>query len=200
MLTAGEKAGTLTEEGAKRLDVSGNLESGILLAPPEGDAGTGMVATNSVAVRTGNVSAGTSVFAMVVLEKALKAVHEELDMVTTPSGDAVAMVHCNNCTSDLNAWVGLFKEFSELFGMDIDMNDIYGKLYNNALTADKDCGGLVAFNLFSGEPVIGLNEGRPMFARKPDARMNLANFMRTHLYASLATLKSAVIFSLKRKK
>ena len=110
-------------------------------------------------------------------------------MVTTPSGDAVAMVHCNNCTSDLNAWVGLFKEFSELFGMDIDMNDIYGKLYNNALTADKDCGGLVAFNLFSGEPVIGLNEGRPMFARKPDARMNLANFMRTHLYASLATLK-----------
>jgi sugar (pentulose or hexulose) kinase len=184
-----EKAGTLTEEGAKRLDVSGNLESGILLAPPEGDAGTGMVATNSVAVRTGNVSAGTSVFAMVVLEKALKAVHEELDMVTTPSGDAVAMVHCNNCTSDLNAWVGLFKEFSELFGMDIDMNDIYGKLYNNALTADKDCGGLVAFNLFSGEPVIGLNEGRPMFARKPDARMNLANFMRTHLYASLATLK-----------
>ena len=151
--------------------------------------GTGMVATNSVAVRTGNVSAGTSVFAMVVLEKALKAVHEELDMVTTPSGDAVAMVHCNNCTSDLNAWVGLFKEFSELFGMDIDMNDIYGKLYNNALTADKDGGGLVAFNLFSGEPVIGLNEGRPMFARKPDARMNLANFMRTHLYASLATLK-----------
>ena len=149
----------------------------------------GMVATNSVAVRTGNVSAGTSVFAMVVLEKALKAVHEELDMVTTPSGDAVAMVHCNNCTSDLNAWVGLFKEFSELFGMDIDMNDIYGKLYNNALTADKDGGGLVAFNLFSGEPVIGLNEGRPMFARKPDARMNLANFMRTHLYASLATLK-----------
>lgn len=189
VLTAGEKAGTLTEEGAKRLDVSGNLESGILLAPPEGDAGTGMVATNSVAVRTGNVSAGTSVFAMLVLEKALKAVHEELDMVTTPSGDAVAMVHCNNCTSDLNAWVGLFKEFSELFGMDIDMNDIYGKLYNNALTADKDGGGLVAFNLFSGEPVIGLNEGRPMFARKPDARMNLANFMRTHLYASLATLK-----------
>ena len=188
-LVAGQDAGVLTEEGAKLLDVSGKLKAGIPMCPPEGDAGTGMVATNSVAVRTGNVSAGTSVFAMVVLEKALKAVHEELDMVTTPSGDAVAMVHCNNCTSDLNAWVGLFKEFSELFGMDIDMNDIYGKLYNNALTADKDCGGLVAFNLFSGEPVIGLNEGRPMFARKPDARMNLANFMRTHLYASLATLK-----------
>ena len=189
VLVAGENAGTLTKEGAKLLDPSGRREGGIPLCPPEGDAGTGMAATNSVAVRTGNVSAGTSVFAMVVLEEDLKAVHEELDMVTTPSGDTVAMVHCNNCTSDLNAWVGLFKEFSELFGMDIDMNDIYGKLYNNALTADKDCGGLVAFNLFSGEPVIGLNEGRPMFARKPDARMNLANFMRTHLYASLATLK-----------
>lgn len=189
VLTAGENAGTLTAEGAKKLDVSGNLEGGIPLAPPEGDAGTGMTATNSVAVRTGNVSAGTSVFAMVVLEKALNAVHEELDLVTTPSGDAVAMVHCNNCTSDLNAWIGLFKEFSEMFGMNIDMNDIYGKLYNNAMTGDKDCGGLLAFNLFSGEPVIGLNEGRPMFARKPDAKMNLANFMRTHLYASLATLK-----------
>lgn len=189
VLCAGESAGTLTAEGAKKLDVSGNLEAGILLAPPEGDAGTGMTATNSVAVRTGNVSAGTSVFAMVVLENALKAVHEELDMVTTPSGDAVAMVHCNNCTSDLNAWIGLFKEFSQMFGMDIDTNDIYGKLYTNAMTGEKDCGGLVAFNLFSGEPVIGLNEGRPMFARKPDAKMNLANFMRTHLYASLATLK-----------
>ena len=189
VLTAGENAGPLTAEGAKKLDVSGNLEGGIPLAPPEGDAGTGMTATNSVAVRTGNVSAGTSVFAMVVLEKALNAVHEELDLVTTPSGDAVAMVHCNNCTSDLNAWIGLFKEFSEMFGMNIDMNDIYGKLYINAMTGDKDCGGLLAFNLFSGEPVIGLNEGRPMFARKPDAKMNLANFMRTHLYASLATLK-----------
>lgn len=135
VLTAGENAGTLTAEGAKKLDVSGNLEGGIPLAPPEGDAGTGMTATNSVAVRTGNVSAGTSVFAMVVLEKALSAVHEELDLVTTPSGDAVAMVHCNNCTSDLNAWIGLFKEFSEMFGMNIDMNDIYGKLYNNAMTA-----------------------------------------------------------------
>ena len=189
VLAAGENAGYLTEEGAAFLDETGNLESGIMMCPPEGDAGTGMTATNSVAPRTGNVSAGTSVFAMVVLEKALSAVHEELDLVTTPSGDAVAMVHCNNCTSDLNAWIGLFKEFSEMFGMNIDMNDIYGKLYNNAMTGDKDCGGLLAFNLFSGEPVIGLNEGRPMFARKPDAKMNLANFMRTHLYASLATLK-----------
>lgn len=189
VLVAGENAGTLTEEGAKLLDVSGHLEAGIPLAPPEGDAGTGMTATNSVAVRTGNVSAGTSVFAMVVLEEALKKVHEELDLVTTPVGDTVAMVHCNNCTSDLNAWVSLFKEFSDMFGMNLDMNDIYGKLYNNAMTGEKDCGGLVAFNTLSGEPVIGLNEGRPLFVRKPDAKMNLANFMRTHLYASLATLK-----------
>ncbi len=189
VLVAGESAGTLTAEGAALLDKSQNLEAGIPLAPPEGDAGTGMSATNSVAVRTGNVSAGTSVFAMVVLEEDLKAVHEELDMVTTPSGDAVAMVHCNNCTSDLNAWIGLFREFSGLFGMDIDINDIYGKLYNHALCGDKDCGGLMAFNCFSGEPVIGLSEGRPLFVRKPDAKMNLANFMRTHLYAALATLK-----------
>ena len=189
VLPAGAYAGKLTIEGAKKLDVSGNLEAGIPVAPPEGDAGTGMAATNSVAKRTGNVSAGTSVFAMVVLEEDLKAVHEELDLVTTPSGAAVAMVHCNNCTSDLNAYVGLFKEFSEMFGMDISMNDIYGKLYTNALKGDKDCGGLLSFNTLSGEPVIGLDEGRPMFARKPAARMNLANFMRAHLYASLSTLK-----------
>ncbi len=189
VLPAGVVAGTLTAEGAAKLDVTGNLQPGCPMAPPEGDAGTGMAATNSVAVRTGNVSAGTSVFAMVVLEEGLKAVHEELDLVTTPSGEAVAMVHCNNCTSDLNAWIGLFKEFSEMFGMDIDINDIYGKLYHNAMTGEKDCGGIVAFNTFSGEPVIGTNEGRPMVMRKPDAKMNLANFMRTHLYASLATLK-----------
>lgn len=189
VLMAGEKAGNLTEEGAKKLDVSGNLEAGIPLAPPEGDAGTGMTATNSVSLRTGNVSAGTSVFAMVVLEKELSKVYKELDLVTTPVGDAVAMVHCNNCTSDLNAWIGLFKEFSDMFGMNIDINDIYGKLYNNAMNGDKNCGGLVAFNLFSGEPVIGLDDGAPMFARKADAKMNLANFMRTHLYTSLATLK-----------
>lgn len=189
VLPAGEVAGTLTAEGAKLLDTAGNLEAGIPLAPPEGDAGTGMAATNSVAVRTGNVSAGTSVFAMVVLEEDLKAVHEELDLVTTPSGDTVAMVHCNNCTSDLNAWVNLFKEFAETFGMSVDMNQLFGTLYNKALEGDKDCGGLVAFNCFSGEPVIGLNEGRPMFVRKPAAHLSLANFMRTHLYASLATLK-----------
>lgn len=189
VLVAGEHAGTLTEEGAKLLDVNGKLCAGIPMCPPEGDAGTGMAATNSVAVRTGNVSAGTSVFAMVVLEEDLKAVHEELDLVTTPSGDTVAMVHCNNCTSDLNAWVNLFKEFAETFGMTVDMNDLFGTLYRKALEGDKNCGGLVAFNYFSGEPVTGLNEGRPMFVRKPDASFNLANFMRTHLYASLATLK-----------
>ena len=189
VLTAGQRAGVLTPEGAKKLDVSGKLQAGIPLAPPEGDAGTGMAATNSVAVRTGNVSAGTSVFAMVVLEEALKAVHEELDMVTTPSGDAVAMVHCNNCTSDLNAWVSLFRQNLELFGVSVDMDELYGKLYRNALNGAADCGGLLAFNCLSGEPVIGTEEGRPLFARKPNADMSLANFMRTHLYASLATLK-----------
>ncbi len=189
VLVAGAQAGTLTEEGAKLLDVSGNLCAGVPLCPPEGDAGTGMAATNSVAVRTGNVSAGTSVFAMVVLEEDLKAVHEELDLVTTPSGDTVAMVHCNNCTSDLNAWVNLLKEFAENFGITVDMNQLFGMLYNKALEGEKDCGGLLAYNYFSGEPVTGLNEGRPMFVRKPDAEFNLANFMRTHLYASLATLK-----------
>ena len=200
VLVAGENAGTLTEEGAKLLDPSGRLEAGIPLCPPEGDAGTGMVATNSVAVRTGNVSAGTSVFAMVVLEEDLKAVHEELDMVTTPSGDTVAMVHCNNCTSDLNAWVGLFREFAENFGINVDMNELFGKLYNKALEGDKDCGGLLAYNYFSGEPVTGANEGRPLFVRKPDAHFNLGYFMRTHLYAALATLKIGLDILLKEEK
>ena len=197
---AGEKAGVLTEEGAKLLDPTGELEAGIPLCPPEGDAGTGMTATNSVREGTGNVSAGTSVFAMVVLKEALKAVHEELDMVTTPSGDTVAMVHCNNCTSDLNAWVGLFREFAENFGINVDMNELFGKLYNKALEGDKDCGGLLAYNYFSGEPVTGANEGRPLFVRKPDAHFNLANFMRTHLYAALATLKIGLDILLKEEK
>lgn len=189
VLPAGENAGTLTAAGAALLDESGNLSAGIPLCPPEGDAGTGMAATNSVAVRTGNVSAGTSVFAMVVLEEELKALHEELDMVTTPAGDAVAMVHCNNCTSDLNAWVGLFREFAETFGVDADMDALFGTLYGKALEGEKDGGGMVAYNYFSGEPVTGLDGGRPLFVRKPDAKFTLANFMRTHLYASLATLK-----------
>lgn len=189
VLCAGEKAGSLTAEGAKLLDPTGTLQAGIPMCPPEGDAGTGMVATNSVRVRTGNISAGTSIFSMVVTEKALENVHEEIDMVTTPDGNPVAMVHCNNCTSDLNAWVNLFGEFAEKNGMKIDKNDLYGTLYREALTADADCGGLVAYNYFSGEPVTGLNEGRPMFVRTPDARFTLANFMRSHLYSAMATLK-----------
>ena len=191
-LPAGQDAGVLTEEGAKLLDVSGNLKAGIPMCPPEGDAGTGMTATNSVAVRTGNVSAGTSVFAMVVLEHGLKKVHPEIDLVTTPAGDLVGMVHCNNCTSDLNAWVGIFKEFSEAMGMDVDMNRLFGTLYNKALEGDKDCGGLLAYNYFSGEHITGFEEGRPLFVRKPDSAFNLANFMRTHLYTSLGALKTGL--------
>ncbi len=190
VLCAGEKAGVLTAEGAGLLDPSGALQPGAPLCPPEGDAGTGMVATNAVAARTGNVSAGTSVFSMVVLEKALSRVHEEIDMVTTPDGMPVAMVHCNNCTSDLNAWVNLFGEFAETFGMKIDKTDLYGALYRKALEGDADCGGLLAYNFFSGEPVVGLNEGRPLFVRTPDAGFTLANFMRAHLYSALAALKA----------
>lgn len=189
VLPAGADAGTLTAEGARLLDPDGDLEAGVSMCPPEGDAGTGMVATNSVKVRTGNISAGTSIFSMVVTEHALKKVHEEIDMVTTPDGYPVAMVHCNNCTSDLNAWVNLFEEFAGKFGMKPDKNELYGTLYREALTADPDCGGLMAYNYFSGEPVTGLNAGRPMFVRTPDARFSLANFMRSHLYSSMAALK-----------
>lgn len=189
VLPAGENAGVLSLEGAKLLDPTGKLQAGVPMCPPEGDAGTGMVATNSVAVKTGNVSAGTSVFAMVVLEKELSKLYEEIDMVTTPDGSAVAMVHCNNCTSDLNAWVSLFKEFAESFGMKVDMNELFGTLYRKALEGDTDCGGLMAFNYFSGEPITGFEEGRPAFARTPDSKFTLSNFMRTHLYSSLATLK-----------
>ena len=189
VLNAGDNAGVLTKEGAALLDMSGNLEAGIPLCPPEGDAGTGMAATNSVRIRTGNVSAGTSVFAMIVLEKNLSKVYPEIDMVTTPSGHPVAMVHCQNCTSDLNAWVNLFREFAQTFGMEISTNDLFGKLYNKALEGDADCGGLLAYNYFSGEHVTGFNEGRPVFARTPDAKFNLANFMRVNLFTSLGALK-----------
>ena len=199
VLMAGDKAGVLTEEGAKKLDPTGTLQAGCPLCPPEGDAGTGMVATNSVKQRTGNVSAGTSVFAMIVLEKALKRVHEEIDMVTTPSGDAVAMVHCNNCTSDLNAWVNIFKEFAESFGIDVDMNKLFGTLYNKALEGDKDCGGLLAYNYFSGEHITGFEEGRPMFVRTPDSKFSLANFMRANLYTSLGALKVGLDILLKEE-
>ena len=188
VMTAGQQAGRLTEEGARLLDKSGVLKAGVPLCPPEGDAGTGMTATNSVAQRTGNVSAGTSVFAMVVLEKELSKVHPEIDMVTTPSGDPVAMVHCNNCTSDLNAWVSLFEEFGEAAGLKMDRNQLFSLLYNKALEGDKDCGGLMAYGYLSGEHITHFEEGRPLFVRTPDSRFNLANFMRTHLYTSLGAL------------
>lgn len=191
-LVAGEDAGMLTAEGAKLLDPGGNLNAGIPLCPPEGDAGTGMAATNSVSPRTGNVSAGTSVFAMVVLEDNLKKVHPEIDLVTTPSGDLVGMVHCNNCTSDLNAWVGIFKEFAETAGLDMETDRLFACLYRKALEGDADCGGLLAYNYFSGEHITGFEEGRPLFVRKPDSKFNLANFMRTHLYTSLGALKTGL--------
>lgn len=190
--SAGEIAGYLTAEGAKKLDVSGMLQPGCPVAPAEGDAGTGMTATNSVAVRTGNVSAGTSVFGMIVLEKDLKNVHDEIDMVTTPTGHPVAMAHCNNCTSDLNAWVGIFKEFAEAAGVKMDMDELYGTLYRKTMEGDADCGGLLAYNYYSGEHITGFEEGRPLFVRTPDSRFTLANFMRTHLYASLGVLKSGL--------
>lgn len=199
VLLAGDDAGVLTEEGARLLDVSGILEAGVPLCPPEGDAGTGMTATNSVAVRTGNVSAGTSVFAMVVLEKELQKVHEEIDMVTTPDGSLVGMVHCNNCTSDLNAWVSLFGEFAEAMGIPADKNKLFSTLYNKALEGDPDCGGLLAYNYFSGEPITGFEEGRPLFVRKPDSRFSLANFMRVHLFTSLGALKLGMDILLKEE-
>ena len=197
--TAGEQAGTLTEEGAKLLDPTGTLQAGVPFCPPEGDAGTGMAATNSVAKRTGNVSAGTSVFGMIVMEKELSKVYDEIDLVTTPDGSLVAMVHCNNCTSDLNAWVNLFKEYSEVMGMKVDINELYGNLYRKALEGDDDCGGLLAYNYFSGEHVTGFNEGRPLFVRTPDAKFNLANFMRTHLFTSLGALKTGLDILLKEE-
>ena len=189
VLVAGQDAGCLTAEGAKRLDQSGHLQAGIPLCPPEGDAGTGMVATNAVKPRTGNVSAGTSSFSMIVLEKPLSKPYEVIDMVTTPDGNLVAMVHCNNCTSDINAWVGLFKEYQQLLGVPVDMNELYSKLFNVALKSDADCGGLMAYNYVSGEPVTGLSEGRPMFVRSANDRFTLANFMRAHLYGAISVLK-----------
>ncbi len=189
VLSAGESAGVLTPEGSKKLDASGHLKAGIPVCPPEGDAGTGMVATNAVKQRTGNVSAGTSSFSMIVLEKELSKPYEMIDMVTTPDGSLVAMVHCNNCTSDLNAWVNLFKEYQELLGIPVNMDEIYSKLYNIALTGDTDCGGLLSYNYISGEPVTGLAEGRPLFIRSANDKFSLANFMRTHLYASVGVLK-----------
>ena len=189
VLRAGEKAGNLTEAGAKLLDPSGKLEAGIPMAPPEGDAGTGMVATNSVLKRTGNVSAGTSIFAMIVLELSLTKVHEEIDMVTTPSGSPVAMVHCNNCTSDFDAWVRVFDQLLARLDLDISKGKLYDELYFSALEGDKDCSGIITHNYVSGEHITKFEEGRPLVVRTPDADFNLANFMRAMLNSTMATLR-----------
>lgn len=188
VLVAGQEAGRLTEEGAALLDPTGTIRPGIPLCPPEGDAGTGMVATNSVAPRTGNVSAGTSIFAMVVLEQPLARVHHELDVVTTPAGDLVAMVHCNNGASELNAWAGLFGEFATGLGRTTTADEVFGTLFRAALAGESDGGGLLAYNYLSGEPITGMDEGRPLVVRTPDSRLTLANFMRTQIYSAFGTL------------
>ena len=189
LLPAGAAAGRLTAEGAALLDPSGTLLPGAPLCPPEGDAGTGMVATNSVLKRTGNVSAGTSVFAMLVLERPLSRAYPEVDMVTTPAGDPVAMVHCNNCTSDIDAWIRLFGEAAAALGARFDERTLYQTLYKKALEGAPDGGGLLSFNYLSGEPVTGLDEGRPLFVRKPDAAFSLANVMRVNVTSACASLR-----------
>lgn len=199
IMVAGEDAGRLTEEGARILDPTGNLESGVPFCPPEGDAGTGMVATNSIRRRTGNVSAGTSVFAMIVLEKELSKAYPEIDLVTTPVGDLVGMVHCNNCTSDINGWVNLFGEFAALAGVDIPKWKLYDMLYFEAEKGDKDCGGLTAYNYVSGENITEVDAGRPLFVRTPESKFNLANTMRTHLYSAFGALKVGCDIMLKEE-
>ncbi|MDR4890058.1 FGGY-family carbohydrate kinase [Fredinandcohnia sp. QZ13] len=186
---SGENAGKLTDVGVKILDPSQDLKPGIPVCPPEGDAGTGMVATNSVRKRTGNVSVGTSVFAMIVLEKELSKLYPEIDMVTTPNGSPVAMVHANNCSSDINAWLGLFREFSEAMGYKVDTAQLFSVMFNKALEADPDGGGLLSYGYFSGEYITGLEKGRPLFVRSPESNFNLANFMRTHLFTAFGALK-----------
>ncbi len=192
VLVAGENAGVLTEEGAKLIDEEGDLQARIPMCPPEGDAGTGMVATNSVRIRTGNVSAGTSVFAMIVLEKALEELYEEIDMVTTPDGAPVAMVHCNNCTSDINAWVSLFKEVAILSGAEIKTGDLFTALFKKSAEADKDCGNLLSYNYFSGEHITGFESGKPLFVKNPDSNFSLANFMRVQLFTCFGALKTGL--------
>lgn len=189
VLVSGESAGELTAEGAKKLDPGGELKAGIPFCPPEGDAGTGMVATNSVAPRTGNISAGTSVFAMIVLDNALSRLYPEIDMVTTPTGRPVAMVHSNNCTSDLNDWVEIFNQFMQVLGVEYTQAQLYEALYQQALKGDSDAGGLLAYNYLSGEHITHLASGRPLFVRSPESRFNLPNFMRALLFSSLGALK-----------
>lgn len=191
-LTAGTPAGNLTGEGALLLDPTGRLQPGVPLAPPEGDAGTGMVATGAVAPRTANVSAGTSIFAMVVLEESLAKVHEEIDILTTPAGAPMAMAHCNNGALDLQAWVGLFGEAAAALGADVDTQTLFEVLYSRALEGDPDGGGMLAYNFLAGEHAIGLEAGRPLFVRHPGSAFTLANFLRTHLYAAFATLRSGL--------
>jgi len=187
VLVAGENAGSLTKEGAELIDHL--LPVGTRFAPPEGDGGTGMAATNSVAPRTGNVSAGTSIFSMVVLEKNLESIHEEIDVITTPSGSPVAMVHCNNCTNDSNAWISVLNEAVSLFGSEPNTGELYTKLYEKSLEGDADCGGILVCNYMAGEGVTHLDEGRPMDVRRPDSKFTLANFFRSTLYSTMATLK-----------
>ena len=187
VLLAGQDAGRLTAEGSAW--IKGLLPVGLPFAPPEGDAGTGMVATNAVAPRTGNVSAGTSIFAMVVLEKPLSKVYTEIDVVTTPSGKDVAMVHCNNCTSDINAWIGLLRETLGLFGCDVSAGEVFTKLYQKSLEGEADCGGVLVYNYMAGEGITHLDAGRPLVVRRPDSRFTLANFMRSSVYAEIATMR-----------
>ncbi|GHD45753.1 ATPase [Mycetocola manganoxydans] len=188
VLVAGQAAGELSLAGAALLDPTGALQAGAVLCAPEGDAGTGMVATRSVAPRTGNVSAGTSIFAMVVLERPLENVHHELDLVTTPAGDPVAMVHCNNGASELAAWAGLFGRFASAANVPLDNDQVFDALFREALTGDADAGGLLAYNYLAGEPITGLNEGRPLVVRAPDSTFTLANFVRAQLYGVFGTL------------
>lgn len=197
---AGSNAGKLTDEGARLLDPSGKLQSGIPLCPPEGDAGTGMVATNTVLEHTGNVSAGTSIFSMIVLEKALSKYYPEIDMVTTPTGKPVAMVHCNNFTSDINDWAEMFAELAMILGVKIKMKDLFPILFNEAMKADSDVGKLVSCNYYSGEPITGFEKGRPLLIRAPDSRLTLSNFMRSHIYSSLATLEIGMEILTKKEK
>ena len=188
VLVAGDNGGVLTEEGAKLLDPSGEFKAGIPMCPPEGDAGTGMVATNSVAERTGNVSAGTSIFLKLVLEKALSKLYTEIDMVTTPSGRPVAMVHCNNCSGEIDAWAGIFTSMCKAMGVDVSYYKVLDKMFETALAGDKDCGGLVGYNYLSGEVITGLDSGKPLFFRGPDSKFTLENFNRTQLCSAAATL------------
>ena len=192
IVPVGERAGTLTEEGARLLDPSGNLEPGTPLCPPEGDAGTGMIATNSIRPRTGNVSAGTSVFAMVVLEKKLSRVHPEIDIVLTPDGRPVGMAHSNNCTSDFDAWMALFGEAAKALGKEVSDTDLYGSLMPLALEGDDEAGGLLSFGYISGEHLTGFTEGRPLFVRTPGSSFTLANFIRAHLFSSLCALRTGL--------